>query len=458
MFKISQFFNSSPAQEHNGNTKSSSLKANSFDNELKKSTPNPSRQANIGKNIILNRSEKVIGYQFLPLGTVHEKLNQSSKVRALYDSALLMYIHLFEAKEVFNKKIVSIKISSTSLNNSLLDKITPQNILLVIDLLEPEADWNLLNSRLIELREKGFLLALSIREDIDSVPPITVTMDYIAVDVASFIGLDLRLLINNIYARNYMSMDTQLIAENIQSHEDFQFCYKVGFNLFDGPFIANNKHTKVIKNAVNSTIVFSVLQLLRTDSNFEEIAQEIKNEPTVTYKLLRYANSAAMGLSRTIDSLTEALMIIGTDKLYRWISLLLFDFERSGYYENILVEKALVRARTLELLSGKGAIPNQPDQLFLVGLFSLLDKVLGQSLIELVDKASLPEDVRNALVTNSGLYADALHLAVLGEANSYTSDVHYRTALACCSVTDADYASASLSAVVWADQALSNTN
>lgn len=454
MLKLSQLFRLSSAQSQNKSTKKTKVKTGSSHTDVEEVTHNQSKELNIGKNIILNTSEKVIGYQFLPLKAIHEKLNQSSKVRALSDAALLTRLYLTKTIGLLNTKIALINVSSLSLSNPLLDKIASKNIVLVVDVIEPNSDWDLLNSRLVELGEKGFLLGLAIREDIDAAPPIAVSMNYITVDIASFIGLDLRLLINNIYAKNYISMDTQLIATNIQSHEDFQFCYRVGFNCFEGPFIAKKGAIKAVRNEVNSTIVFSVLQMLRNDSSFEEIAKEIKNEPTVTYKLLRYVNSAAMGLSKTINNLTEAVMLIGRDKLYRWISLLLFDFEKPGYYENIIVEKALSRARTLELLSGKGIIPNEPDKLFLVGLFSLLEEVLGEPLSELLERASLPEDVKNALETQSGIYADSLELVTLGEINSYTNDEQYNAALSCAKITDAEYAAASLSAIVWADEAL----
>jgi c-di-GMP phosphodiesterase len=199
----------------------------------------------------------------------------------------------------------------------------------------------------------------------------------------------------------------------------------------------------------------SILNMLRTEQSFAAIADELKNEPTLSYKLLRYLNSAAVGLQKPVGSLTEALVILGRDKFYRWTSLLLFDFEKPGYQEHLLSERALTRGRTLELLAGKGKVPQIPEQLFLIGLFSLLDQALGRPLPELVEKAALPDVVRDALLGRPGPCADALALVTL-EANADTAADRLEQALNACGIDDETYAPIAVEALVWTAQILND--
>ena len=240
----------------------------------------------------------------------------------------------------------------------------------------------------------------------------------------------------------------RLVAGDVQSDDDYQLCYKCGFDLFQGPFVANNDNLQPTRNAINRVAALSILNMLRTDQSFAAIADELKNEPTLSYKLLRYLNSAAVGLQRHVDSLTEALVLLGRDKFYRWTSLLLFDFENPGYREHLLSERALTRGRTLELLAGKGTIPPLPEQLFLIGLFSLLDKALGRPLPELVEKAALPDIVRDALLDHPGPFTDALALVKL-EMDPSTPAERLEQALNACGIDDETYAPLAVEALVW---------
>lgn len=453
MFNFLQYITSSLIQPSSKNTSTDTEQGNFSSPKVESLVSNDSSDVAVRKEPLLDRSEKVIGYQFLPLEVINEDLNRNSpRVRQLYDAALFIRLNMSGAESLLDQRLAVISTSTCSLNNPTLSKISSINTLLLIDVAKETSNWQSINDRLTELKKQGFLIGLNIRESVNAAQPITVCMDYIMIDIRSFISIDLKDLLSELAEKEYIHLDTQLIASNVQSHEDFQFCHKVGFHNFHGSFVANRESSTTLKSQIDSMVVFSVLNMLKNDQSFALIATEIKNEPTLTYKLLRYVNSAAMGLGKTVNSLTEALILLGRDKLYRWVSLLLFDFEKSGYYENFLAEKALTRARTLELLAGKGLVPQSPDKLFLIGLFSLLDIVLGKPLSELLEKASLPKDVRDTLLRKPGAYTDALNLVALGEANSSADQEQYKKSLEHCGVTDTEYVSTSLTALVWANE------
>jgi EAL and modified HD-GYP domain-containing signal transduction protein len=276
------------------------------------------------------------------------------------------------------------------------------------------------------------------------------------VDVAGFDGLALRELVAGLRtAVRSRPSRMRLVARNLQSHDEFLFSAKCGFDYFHGPFMGSKGVQRApVSGGINRMVVLPILNMVRADADFASIAEQLRSEPTLTYKLLRYLNSPAMGLQMKIESLTEALVLIGREKFYRWMSLLLFDFTNPSYQERMLAERALTRGRTLELLAGKGLIPNTPDLLFLTGLFSLLDLALGLPMPELLGKAALPEPVSSALLGQAGALADALQLVTLGEANAEPDPQGQAQALLACGIDDGAYTTAATQALVWAHAAL----
>jgi hypothetical protein len=109
-----------------------------------------------------------------------------------------------------------------------------------------------------------------------------------------------------------------------------------------------------------------------------------------------------MGLMSPVTGLDKALILLGREKFYRWLSLMLFDFKSPGYKERVLTEQALSRAAFLERLAGQGTVPAQADWLFILGLFSNLDLLMAQSMADLLLQAKLPAPVHDALLGEAG--------------------------------------------------------
>jgi EAL and modified HD-GYP domain-containing signal transduction protein len=170
----------------------------------------------------------------------------------------------------------------------------------------------------------------------------------------------------------------------------------------------------------------------------------------VTYKLLRYINSVANALTHEITSIDQCLLLLGREKIYRWLSLLLFDLHNAGYAERILAEQALVRASLMERMGRQSNLADvSADHLFLTGLFSLLDKLLKQPLGEILAKVSLPPAVGTALLSGSGPYACFLEFAIACESGEGTEIQRCAQA---CGVDAATVNGEVLEALGWANQ------
>ena len=410
----------------------------------------------VRREAVLNRAEKVAGYEFLLTTRLKARLTRrgGTATRA-YDSALLARLALHEVMALLGNRLAFITLSVESLANETIGRLPRQNTILIFELTQQSPDWSAVAGHFARLREMGFAHGIHVSDPGDVDCPLLADAELVQIDVTAFDGIDLRTLTRKLkQARPDGGRPPMLIARDVQSDDDYQLCFKCGFDLFQGPFISSHDSLRPSHDSINRMAVLPILAMVRSERDYEAIAHQIKNEPTLSYKLLRYLNSAALGLQHRIDSLTQALVVLGREKFYRWTSLLLFDIETPGYRERLLSERALTRGRILELLAGQGRIPALPEQLFLIGLFSLLDVALGHPLPELLSKAALPDVVRDALLGRPGLCTEALALVVLAEAGSTAPPDQLARALGTCGITDHDYSPIAAQALVWADHVL----
>lgn len=153
------------------------------------------------------------------------------------------------------------------------------------------------------------------------------------------------------------------------------------------------------------------------DRDTAQIGAELRADLALSYRLLRYVNSPAVGLSRPVESVEQAVMVLGRNELYRWLSVLLLSLGSGRRTSRALQEVALARARLLELLAlSKQGSPAQegspPPALFTVGLLSMLDTLLQVPLADALQPLHLAEPAQDALLARSGPWRPYLELAI----------------------------------------------
>jgi EAL and modified HD-GYP domain-containing signal transduction protein len=151
--------------------------------------------------------------------------------------------------------------------------------------------------------------------------------------------------------------------------------------------------------------------MAREKAPIERMEAAFKRNAALTYRLLRYINSPANGLGRSIQSIGHALVWLGFEPLYRWLSLLLFSTGEGDGRSDALLRNALVRARFMENLGALQLEPKQRGGLFIVGILSHLDALLNLPMSQAIEPLKLPDAMRDALLTRTGLYAPYLLLA-----------------------------------------------
>ena len=166
-------------------------------------------------------------------------------------------------------------------------------------------------------------------------------------------------------------------------------------------------------------IILQLMLMVTTNEDIPSIEGVLKRDPALSYKLLRFINSVGFGSGsgRGIQSLRQAIGLLGYAPLYRWLTLVLAIAISSGYLP-VLMEAAVVRGRLAELLGAPALGHGEGENLFVAGMFSLLDRLLGLPMKEVLDAILLPDQMVRALPTRGGRYGPYLALAEACELNS----------------------------------------
>jgi EAL and modified HD-GYP domain-containing signal transduction protein len=201
-----------------------------------------------------------------------------------------------------------------------------------------------------------------------------------------------------------------VIAEKVESAREFALLEKLGVKYFQGFYF---ERPIAVVTRVFSPAYANVIQLLdlaRKEADVREIETLLKRDPTLSFKLLRYINSAGFGLSCEIKSFRHAVMILGLKKLLRWAALLITTV-KSDTAPPVVANFAVIRGRFMELLASEWLSADDCDNAFLTGIFSLVDVMLGVPMAKALNSLGLPSDVNDALLEGSGVLAPFLHLA-----------------------------------------------
>ncbi|MCL2165798.1 MAG: HDOD domain-containing protein [Clostridiales bacterium] len=247
------------------------------------------------------------------------------------------------------------------------------------------------------LKEKGYQLGFEgLPEDI-SEHPLIAMVDYLILDY-----LDSSFTSSHFYARTYWP-DVNIIFSNVPDTESFdRLASRNQSGLFTGGFY----NRPITEGYVElSPVKINALQLLSMvnseDYEFEEIVPIIERDPFLTVSLLRFINSAAIGLSNKVNSIMTAVTLLGQREIRRWanvaISISLAE-DRPGE----ITKLALTRAKFSENLAQAFHLPDLGQQLFLAGLFSLLDIILQMPMEDALKEVALDEEVKRALLKRQG--------------------------------------------------------
>jgi c-di-GMP phosphodiesterase len=285
----------------------------------------------------------------------------------------------------------------------------------VLELLEDQhVDGDLLN-QLDLLRRDGYTVALDDFAWADEREPLLSHVDIVKVEV---LGRDPEAVALDV--EKLKPYGVTLLAEKLETREDYERCAALGFELFQGYFFCKPEMMSAKGVAPNRLSMLQLVAALQDPNiQFGDLETLISRDVALSYRLLRYINSAFFGLRREVDSIGRALALLGLENVKRWSTLTIFAGIDEKPREVIVT--GLTRARFCELAGPKHFDEPQPDRLFTLGLFSVIDALMDAPMEEVLSKIPFPAEMTDALVKRTGNKGELLDAALRCERGTFAS-------------------------------------
>lgn len=263
--------------------------------------------------------------------------------------------------------------------------------------------------RLAELSGHGFKFAAEASVHGSRLGRLLPLLDYVKINLRAMPVVTMLSLVPRLRGTG-----KRLIAEKVESQAEYRTCLDLGFDYFQGFYFARPSVISGRKLSPSQLAVLDLMQLVVSDADNIEIERAIKRDVTLSINLLRIVNTPAAGLRQRIDSLGQALVIVGRRQLQRWLQIMLYaEPGNHGHTQTPLLMLASTRARLMELLAGR-LRPGQrhvADMAFTVGIMSLMDTLFCVPMADLVEQIPVSDEVANALTKRSGFFGELLRLA-----------------------------------------------
>ena len=293
-----------------------------------------------------------------------------------------------------------------------------------------------------ELSAEGYAIALNDMIDFDHPQTLIETAELITIDLSACPRPQLEARVD--YLRQY---GVKLLASKVETQEELAYCKELGFDYFQGYFICQPETVKQHRSPTNRLAVIHLMaKLLHPEADIDELEAIVSRDVSLSYKLLRLINSSFYGLRNKIDSIRQALLLLGLKTLTTWVSLILLSGIDDKPQE--LTVTAMVRAKMCELLAREMAY-ERPQTFFFVGLLSILDALMDTPMFEVLVSLPLDDDVVQALLHYEGILGLTLRSVLAYERGNW--DEVYHLGVDGTVITDAY-----LQAVVWAEASKEN--
>ncbi len=360
----------------------------------------------LGRQPILDRRKKIYGYELLfrATDTFFADIND---VSFAVTSVISNVLTTFSMNEVLGKHKGFINVSAELLESEALEILPAERV--VIELLETIEPSLAVISRCRELKELGFKLALDDNQYHVDFEPLYGIVDVVKIDILQTPSAVIRKMVSLLRNRGLI-----LLAEKVETSEQYEECFNLGFHLFQGYFFARPSVLKTRGVDPVSADLLKLLKLVCADAEIKEIEEIFKHNPNLTYNLLRLVNSVVIGLRERIRTLRHALVVLGMIQLKRWIQLSLFASEKAGGEGNPLLETAATRGRLMEILArsipDEISVADNAGKAFMTGVLSLIDVLLELPMEEVIGQLNLTSDIRRALLRREGYLGGLLRL------------------------------------------------
>lgn len=348
----------------------------------------------IARQPVYDSDLKVIGYELLFRNSLVNEAMFEDADQASSDTIVNSFIHI-GIDNLVGTSLAFVNLPTEFIqNNDLVPMFHEQSVLEILEDVEPTPA--VLNG-IKNLKSKGYKIALDDFIFSEDKIPLVELADYIKIDVLEYDSEeDLTSHINQL--RRY---PLKLVAEKVETQALFDTCKQFSFDYYQGYFFCHPQLLTQKNMPASKLVVLTLISKLQNpETEIDEIESVLSQDIALSYKLLRYINSAAFSLRREIESIKDALVLLGLDTVKNWASLILMSRVAEDKPQELVVT-ALVRAKMADLLAQRSH-KGKEKQAFICGLFSVLDALMDKPMIELLDTVILSTEIKLALLDHEG--------------------------------------------------------
>jgi EAL and modified HD-GYP domain-containing signal transduction protein len=359
----------------------------------------------LARQPILNRNQRLVAYELLFRAAAAGPAGVTDDVAAT--AAVIEHATELGLENIIGGSFAFVNIDAAVLMSDFIEFLPREKV--VLEILETVIATDEIVARIIQLREAGYRFALDdVIADSATVRKLLPHMDIIKIDIMEVAQDKLVPL----YAL-FKGENKKMLAEKVENMDQFNFCFDLGFDYFQGYYFAKPIILKGKKISPSQLVVMQLMTLIFADADTAEIEKVIKHDASLGINLLRLMNTPAFMTTQKIESLRQALAILGRRQLQRWLQILLYaSGGKSDGLKSPLLMLATMRGKLLELMAQKMMPRNQSaaDVAFTVGIMSLMDTLFSSPMDQILQQISVVEDVKLALLGRNGILGEMLSL------------------------------------------------
>ncbi|MGZ3239379.1 MAG: EAL and HDOD domain-containing protein [Burkholderiaceae bacterium] len=360
----------------------------------------------LARQPILNRDQNLIAYELLFRGAAHGAANVIDDLSAT--ASVMAHVSELGLENVVGDSLGFLNIDAAVLMSDFISFLPADKV--ILEILETVKVTPEILARVEELIKAGYTFALDdVIADSADIQQLLPLIQIIKIDI---MGMDKGDLLS--LSRQFKSTNKKMLAEKVETLEEFELCMQLGFDYFQGYYFAKPVILSGKKLTPSQLSILQLINQIIADAETVEIERTIKTDASLGLNLLRLVNSPGIGATQRIETLNQALLVLGRVQLQRWLQILLYaNHGKSSTIMSPLLMLATTRGKLLELMAQKLKPGNRSvaDKSFTVGIMSLMDTLFGQPMEKILEQIAVAEEVREALLFRKGTYGDMLKLA-----------------------------------------------
>ncbi|OIP56291.1 MAG: diguanylate phosphodiesterase [Helicobacteraceae bacterium CG2_30_36_10] len=362
----------------------------------------------ISKQKIFDNKSQLYAYELLFKDDSNNEVNFSNTVKEV-SQLIISSITSKELNQLLGKKTLAfINVDEETILKGILDVLDKDrfilNILENIDLSEQVI------SKIIQYKKRGFRLSIkhfdSSAKMISKFTRLFNYIDIIKMDIALSQPENLEKVM-----LKFKGSRIKLLAENIETKEDFKKYSEMGFDFFQGYYLDKPEVIEIVGSKEPAQfIILQLIKIIKDDNSTEQLEYFIKKQPDLSYKLVQFFNNSKK-FNVQIESLTQVITLMGRNKLLRWLLVYLYSEVSKNPASETILALAIKRAERMEA----DADTKHKDKAYLAGMFSMLSSIFEEDIKDLMNHIQMDSDITSLVIEKKGIFAGSLMRAEKAE-------------------------------------------